>query len=398
MTENKNILENKSEVKAFLIGLANQKTPFAKAQEYLDELAFLAETANVRTVRSFIQNLDKPNTGTYVGTGKLMEIAQKANDEDVEFLIFDDELSPKQLKIIEKETKLKILDRSSLILHIFSLHAQTAQARLQVELAQQQYMLPRLTNLWTHLERQRGGTGTRGGAGEKEIETDRRILRDRISYLRKELEKVSKQNDERRKNRGDQVRVGLVGYTNVGKSTIMNMLSKSEVLVENKLFATLDTTVRKMMLDFTPFLLSDTVGFIRKLPHHLVECFKSTLAEAKEADILLHVVDVSHPQFEDHITIVTKTLHDIGIEGKEVLMVFNKADKLTEEERGILAETWFAHNHAPAIFISAIQKWNIDLFRTTLIEMIRRTFVRKFPTQEPEWKRHEYVIEEGNEL
>lgn len=341
----------------------------------------------MRAVRSFIQNLDRPNTATYIGTGKLNEIRESAHNEGVEFLIFDDELSPKQLKIIEKETKLKILDRSSLILHIFSLHAQTAQARLQVELAQQQYMLPRLTRLWTHLERQRGGTGTRGGAGEKEIETDRRILRDRIAFLKKELEKVSRQNDERRKNRGEQVRVGLVGYTNVGKSTLMNLLTKSEVLVENKLFATLDTTVRKVVLEHTPFLLSDTVGFIRKLPHHLVECFKSTLAEAKEADILLHVVDISHPQFEEHIAVVNQTLQSVGIADKEIIVVFNKADRLPEDERNALAETWLLRNHAPAVFVSATEKWNIDNLRELLIHTVRKVFCTKYPNIEPEWER-----------
>lgn len=387
MIENKNILENREEVKAYLIGIANSKNPFHKAKEYIDELAFLAQTANVRAVRSFIQNLDRPNTATYIGTGKLNEIRESAHNEGVEFLIFDDELSPKQLKIIEKETKLKILDRSSLILHIFSLHAQTAQARLQVELAQQQYMLPRLTRLWTHLERQRGGTGTRGGAGEKEIETDRRILRDRIAFLKKELEKVSRQNDERRKNRGEQVRVGLVGYTNVGKSTLMNLLTKSEVLVENKLFATLDTTVRKVVLEHTPFLLSDTVGFIRKLPHHLVECFKSTLAEAKEADILLHVVDISHPQFEEHIAVVNQTLQSVGIADKEIIVIFNKADRLPEDERNALAETWLLRNHAPAVFVSATEKWNIDNLRQLLIHTVRKVFCTKYPNIEPEWER-----------
>ncbi|MBX7241652.1 MAG: GTPase HflX [Bacteroidia bacterium] len=392
----KNILVQNKEVKAYLIGIANQKTTYVKAKEYLDELAFLAETANVKSVGNFIQNLDRPHRATYVGTGKLQEISDKAKENEIEFLIFDDELSPMQLKNIEKETGLKVLDRSSLILYIFSLHAQSAQAKLQVELAQNQYMLPRLTRLWTHLERQRGGTGTRGGAGEKEIETDRRILRDRISLLKKELEKIGKQNDERNKNRGAQVRVALVGYTNVGKSTIMNQLTKSDVLVENKLFATLDTTVRKVVLEHTPFLLSDTVGFIRKLPHHLVECFKSTLSEAKDSDILLHVVDVSHPQFEDHIRVVSETLRSVGIENKKIIMVFNKSDLLPQDQRDVLEKTWFAHEHGTTVFISATQRWNIDELRNILLENVRATFKTKYPTIQPEWELYQW--EEGEEI
>lgn len=376
MIENKELIKN--EETAILVGLATQKTPFNKAKEYLDELAFLAETAGIKPIRSFIQNLERPHSAVFVGTGKLKEIQLAAEENECSLLIFDDELTPMQLKNIEKETKLRVLDRSSLILHIFSLHARTTQARLQVELAQNQYMLPRLTGLWTHLERQRGGTGTRGGAGEKEIETDRRILRDRIAFLKKELEKVDKQNVERGKNRGELVRVSLVGYTNVGKSTIMNLLSKSEVLVENKLFATLDTTVRKMTLDFVPFLLSDTVGFIRKLPHHLVECFKSTLYEAKQSDILMHVVDVSHPQFEDHIRIVHETLREVKIDNKKELIVFNKADLLSQEEKDHLLEAWFGKEHAPAVFISAIEKWNIEEMREMLLSMIKEEGKRKF--------------------
>jgi GTP-binding protein HflX len=386
MIENKELIKN--EETAILVGLATQKTPFNKAKEYLDELAFLAETASIKPIRSFIQNLDRPHSAVFVGTGKLKEIKLAAEENGCTLLIFDDELTPMQLKNIERETKLRVLDRSSLILHIFSLHARTTQARLQVELAQNQYMLPRLTGLWTHLERQRGGTGTRGGAGEKEIETDRRILRDRIAFLKKELEKVDKQNVERGKNRGELVRVSLVGYTNVGKSTIMNLLSKSEVLVENKLFATLDTTVRKMTLDFVPFLLSDTVGFIRKLPHHLVECFKSTLYEAKQSDILMHVVDVSHPQFEDHIRIVHETLREVKIDNKKELIVFNKADLLSEEEKAHLQEAWFGKEHAPAVFVSALEKWNIDEMREMILSMIKAEYKQNFTHQKFDFEQY----------
>ncbi len=295
-----------------------------------------------------------------------------------------------QLKNIERETKLKVLDRSSLILYIFSMHAQTAQAKKQVELAQYQYMLPRLTRLWTHLERQRGGIGMRGGAGEKEIETDRRIIRDKIAELKKDLEKLARQNEERNKTRGTQIRVALVGYTNVGKSTIMNLLTKSEVLVENKLFATLDTTVRKVVLNYTPFLLSDTVGFIRKLPHHLVECFKSTLFEARDSDILLHVVDVAHPQFEDHIQIVNETLRSIGIDNKNTIMVFNKADLLPPEQRAVLEKTWFAHEHESSVFISATEKWNTEVLRNTLTEKVRAVFCSRYPDTKPEWELYKW--------
>ncbi|MCL4164068.1 UNVERIFIED_CONTAM: hypothetical protein GTU68_017914, partial [Idotea baltica] len=295
--------------------------------EYLDELEFLALTAGAKTVKRYIQKLDHPDKRTYVGKGKIEEIAEYVEEiEDINLIIFDDDLTGKQTSILEELIKVKIIDRSSLILDIFASRAQTAQAKTQVELAQMQYLLPRLRGLWTHLERQRGGIGMRG-PGEMEIETDRRIVRDKISLLKKKLIKIDQQASTQRKNRGELIRVALVGYTNVGKSTLMNMLSKSDVFAENKLFATLDTTVRKIVLDRMPFLLSDTVGFIRKLPHHLIESFKSTLDEVKESDILLHVVDISHPQYEDHIETVNNTLIELGATDKPIVMVFNKIDR-----------------------------------------------------------------------
>ena len=312
-----------------LIGVINKMQDDGLSKEYLEELAFLAETYGLSTVKTFTQKLEKPDKATFIGKGKLQEISAFVKEFKVDVVIFDDELSPSQQRNLEKELGKKILDRTTLILEIFEQRAQTAHAKTQVQLAQYQYMLPRLTGMWTHLERQRGGTGTRGGAGEKEIETDRRIVRDKIALLKERLREIDKQMATQRKNRGELIRVALVGYTNVGKSTIMNLLSKSTVFAENKLFATLDTTVRKVTIDNVFFLLSDTVGFIRKLPTELVESFKSTLDEVREADILVHVVDISHKNFEEHFNVVKQTLTDIGAGDKPVLLVFNKIDAFT---------------------------------------------------------------------
>ena len=311
--------------KAVLVGVQFQSQPDEEVKEYLDELHFLAETAGADVKKRFIQRLDSPNPRTYIGTGKVKEIHSFVMEHKVDIVFFDDELSASQLRNLERVLDCKVLDRTNLILDIFAGRAKTAYAKTQVELAQYQYILPRLTGMWTHLERQRGGIGLRG-PGETEIETDRRIIRDRISKLKAELEKIDKQMATQRKGRGDMVRVALVGYTNVGKSTIMNLISKSDVFAENKLFATLDTTVRKVVVENLPFLLSDTVGFIRKLPHQLVESFKSTLDEVREADLLVHVVDISHPNFEEHIKVVQQTLHEIGADKKPVLLAFNKID------------------------------------------------------------------------
>ena len=321
-----------------LVGLVQRNQTEELITEYLDELEFLALTAGARAVKRYVQKLDSPNPRTFVGKGKLEEIGEYLEEhEDITAVIFDDDLSGKQTNILEQELKVKIVDRSSLILDIFARRAQTAQAKTQVELAQMQYLLPRLRGLWTHLERQRGGIGMRG-PGEKEIETDRRIVRDKISQLKKQLEKIDQQNMTQRKTRGQLIRVALVGYTNVGKSTLMNLLTKSEVFAEDKLFATLDTTVRKVAFDRTPFLLSDTVGFIRKLPHHLVESFKSTLDEVRESDVLLHVVDLAHPQFEDHIRTVNTTLQELGAIDKPTLMVYNKIDLYRERNYDLYLE------------------------------------------------------------
>ena len=379
---------------AVLVAVMNDRQDETQVTEYLDELEFLAETAGVRTLKRFVQRLANPNSRTFVGEGKLAEIAAYVEENEVDFVIFDDELSPSQIRNLDKVFSRKIYDRTSLILEIFAQRATTAYAKTQVELAQCQYLLPRLTGMWTHLERQRGGTGTRGGAGEREIETDRRIVRDRISRLKEQLKKIDKQMAVQRSNRGQLVRVALVGYTNVGKSTIMNLISKSEVFAENKLFATLDTTVRKVVLDNLPFLLSDTVGFIRKLPHQLVESFKSTLDEVREADLLLHVVDISHPNFEEQIAVVKETLQEIGAGEKPVFLIFNKIDAYsfiqkdeddltpaTKENMTLdeLKNSWIAKANTPCIFISARGRINIDKLRKDLYGMVREIHAGRYP-------------------
>ena len=401
--------------RAILIGLITANQNEAKTNEYLDELAFLAETAGAQPERRFLQRLDYPNTRTYVGTGKLQEIKEyiemRAEDEDggVGLVIFDDELSPKQLQNIERELQVKILDRTTLILDIFALRAQTANAKTQVELAQYQYLLPRLTRLWTHLERQRGGIGMRG-PGETQIETDRRIILDRILRLKEELRSIDRQKVIQRKNRGKMVRVALVGYTNVGKSTLMNLLSKSEVFAENKLFATLDTTVRKVIIDNLPFLLSDTVGFIRKLPTHLVDSFKSTLDEVREADMLVHVVDISHPAFEEQIEVVNRTLHDIcPNEDKPMIIVFNKIDAFTYVEKAAddltprtrenisldeLRETWMAKMNENCIFISAVERDNIEELKAMLYQRVKEIHTQRFPYNDFLFQHYEDISEE----
>lgn len=359
-------------------------------KDYLTELEFLVQTAGGETKGVFTQKLAKPEHATFVGSGKLAEIKEFVEAEEVDMVVFDDELTPSQLRNVERELKVKILDRSSLILDIFANHAQTAQAKTQVELAQLQYLLPRLTRMWTHLERQRGGIGMRG-PGETQIETDRRIILNKISLLKERLKIIDKQNETQRKNRGEMIRVALVGYTNVGKSTILNMISKSDVLMENKLFATLDTTVRKVVIENLPFLLSDTVGFIRKLPHHLVESFKSTLDEVREADVLIHVVDISHPNFEDHIRAVNETLKDINALDKPTITVFNKIDAYKpaiefdengEEVKVTLEDfknSWMSKYADPAIFLSATEKTNIDEFRNKLYEIVGDLHNARYP-------------------
>ncbi|MDX2282590.1 MAG: GTPase HflX [Bacteroidia bacterium] len=378
MIERTRLVQPNRTERAILVGVCANGTRFEQAKEHLDELAFLTETAGARAVRSFIQRLDHPVHKTYVGPGKLEEIRQAVEEEEAQLVIFDDDLSPSQIRNIDAVLNVKVLDRSSLILYIFSERARTAQARVQVDLAQYQYLLPRLTGMWKHLSRERGGIGLKG-AGEKEIETDRRLIQGRITQLKRELEKIDRQESERRRNRSEFVRVALVGYTNVGKSTLMNLLSKSEVLAENKLFATLDTTVRKVELEGIPFLLSDTVGFIRKLPTHLVESFKSTLAEAGESDILLHVVDASHPHFEDQMHNVQETLRGLHMGEKTVLTVFNKTDLLEEGERSHLEASWYAHHHTPAVCISAGERWNIDQLRIQLTSLL----VQKYRDKQP---------------
>lgn len=383
----------KSQERVVMVALATREQSREKAEEYLGELAFLVETAGGIPVKSFIQGIDRPNVRTYVGSGKLEEIKQYVLAEEIDIVIIDDELGGSQIRNLEKELGCKILDRTNLILDIFAKRARTAHAKTQVELAQYQYLLPRLTRMWTHLERQRGGIGLRG-PGETEIETDRRIIRDKISLLKKRLEDIDVQQTTQRKNRGIMIRVALVGYTNVGKSTIMNLLSKSEVFAENKLFATLDTTVRKVVVDNLPFLLSDTVGFIRKLPHSLIESFKSTLDEVRESDILLHVVDISHPEFEAQIETVNHTLAEIGAADKKTIMVFNKVDAYTYEQKDEddlspltqknysledLKKSWMASNKLPSIFISATEKQNYQEFRSLLYDEIRDMHAIRFP-------------------
>ena len=379
------------EEKAVLVGVILKDQTNEQAAEYLDELAFLSETAGAIAVKRFIQKLAHPDSRTFVGKGKLEEIKQYVNGKNITLVIFDDELTGSQISIIEKELNVKTIDRSDLILDIFARRARTAQAKVQVELAQYQYLLPRLKGMWKHLERQGGGIGTRG-PGETEIETDRRIVKDKISLLRKRLSEIDKQSFTQRKERGEFIRVALVGYTNVGKSTLMTVLSKSEVFAENKLFATLDTTTRKVVFENTPFLLSDTVGFIRKLPHHLVESFKSTLDEVREADILLHVVDVSHPQYEEQIGVVNKTLQELKAFEKPMLTIFNKMDlyvqknfdewledSVKEEILRDLKDKWDLATNGNCVFVSATEKQNLDALRDIILEKVREMYGIRYP-------------------
>jgi len=387
------MVEFKNKETTVLIAVATPSIPFEKASEYLDELAFLTDTAGGIAVRKFIQNLPYPDPRTYLGSGKLEEVARYIEENKVEIAVFDDELSPSQTRNIETVLKCRVIDRTRLILDIFSKRAQTAHAKVQVELAQYQYLLPRLTRMWTHLEKQRGGIGMRG-PGEKEIETDRRIIRDRIALLKEKLLEIDKQKFIQRSNREKFVRVALVGYTNVGKSTLMNLISKSDVFSENKLFATLDTTVRKVVFENLPFLLSDTVGFIRKLPHGLVESFKSTLDEIRDTDLLLHVVDISHPDFEEQIQVVNQTLQEIDAGEKPMIYLFNKIDNYTwiekapddltpKEKKNItineLKETWMAKMNAKSIFISAVTKENYEALRELLYNEIKKLHIQIYP-------------------
>ncbi|MEI6695040.1 MAG: GTPase HflX [Bacteroidota bacterium] len=383
----------KKQETAVLIGLIHQNQDVEKVNEYLDELAFLVDTAGGIAVKRFMQRLERPDSRTFVGSGKLAEIKEYIEAESIQIAVFDDELSPSQIRNIEKELECKILDRTNLILDIFAHRARTSHAKTQVELAQYQYLLPRLTRMWTHLTKQRGGMGMRG-PGEKEIETDRRIIREKITLLKEKLKDIDKQMSTQRKNREDMVRVALVGYTNVGKSTLMNLLCKSEVFAENKLFATLDTTVRKMVISNLPFLLTDTVGFIRKLPHDLVESFKSTLDEVREADILIHVVDISHKGFEEQIDVVKQTLSEIKASDKPYITLFNKIDAyrfVEQDEDDLLPATkdnlsleelknsWMAKSNTPAFFISAKEKENIDQLKDFLYEEVKRIHIKRYP-------------------
>ena len=393
MIESKIISDMENE-RAVLVGLITPQQNETKANEYLDELAFLADTAGAVTVKKFLQRCEAPNRTSFVGKGKLEEIARYVEDNDIALVIFDDDLSTKQVSFIEKEVKAKVLDRTSLILDIFAARAKTANAKMQVELAQYQYLLPRLTRMWTHLERQRGGIGMRG-PGETQIETDRRIILDKISLLKERLRDLDKQKTMQRKNRGKLTRIALVGYTNVGKSTLMNLLSKSDVFAENKLFATLDTTVRKVIIDNLPFLLTDTVRFIRKVPTKLIESFKSTLDEVRDADILVHVVDISHPQFDEQIEIVNKTLQEVcEASNKEMIMVFNKIDNFSYVEKDPddltprtkenitldeLKETWMAKMNDNCVFISAKERINIEELKNMLYEKAKQIHMERFP-------------------
>jgi GTP-binding protein HflX len=379
--------------KTIFVSVITPDSSVEQVNEYLDELQFLAETAGAIGEKRFVQKVDKPNSKTYVGSGKLEEIKAYITENEISLIIFDDELSPSQLRNLEREFECRILDRTNLILDIFAQRAKTAYAKTQVELAQYQYLLPRLTRMWTHLERQRGGIGMRG-PGESQIETDRRIILDKISRLKDQLKKIDKQMASQRSNRGNMVRISLVGYTNVGKSTLMNLLAKSDVFAENKLFATLDTTVRKVVIENVPFLLSDTVGFIRKLPHQLVESFKSTLDEVREADILMHVVDISHPNFEEQIRVVKNTLQEIGAGDKPTFMVFNKIDAyqyVEQDEFDLgpkkrenysleeLKNSWMYKENTPAIFISAKEKLHIDKLRNDLYKMVAEIHAGRWP-------------------
>lgn len=400
MIDNLNIL--KPQQRAVLVGVIDKRQDERELQEFIDELAFLATTADLVPVKNFTQKLEHPDPKFYIGSGKAREIKAYLEANNIDIVIFDDELSPSQQRNLEKEFARKVIDRNLLILDIFAARARTAHAKAQVELARWQYLLPRLTGMWTHLERQRGGTGARGGAGEKEIETDRRIVRNRIAALKEELKGIDKQMATQRKSRGELVRVALVGYTNVGKSTIMNLVSKSNVFAENKLFATLDTTVRKVVVGNLPFLLSDTVGFIRKLPTQLVESFKSTLDETREADILLHVVDISHPNFEDQLRVVNETLQEIGAGDKRTILVFNKIDAYREPPKleheldptkkqvltlAELERSWMSKLSDPCIFISATSKENIEQFRELIFAEVKAIHTKRYPYDKFEyWK------------
>ncbi|WP_165040962.1 GTPase HflX [Dysgonomonas sp. ZJ709] len=403
------IISESKNKEAVLVGLITQGQKEDQVKEYLDELAFLAETAGMVPVKSFTQRLDYANPVTFVGTGKLQEIKEYMEEHEIDVVVFDDELSPKQIRNIEAELQAKILDRTSLILDIFAMRAQTAYAKTQVELAQYQYLLPRLTRMWTHLDRQRGGGAMMRGVGETQLETDRRIVLDKISFLKAELKNIDRQMISQRKNRGKMVRVALVGYTNVGKSTLMNLLSKSDVFAENKLFATLDTTVRKVIIDNLPFLLSDTVGFIRKLPTHLVESFKSTLDEVREADLLIHVVDISHANFEEQIEVVNKTLLDIDKEEKPTILVFNKVDAFTykpKDEDDLtpstkenisleeLEKSWMHKMADDCIFISAKNKINFDNLKEKIYGRVKDIHIARYPYNDFLFQKYDQEEEE----